>query len=427
MADLQQIQCPHCAAPVSQRGGKEIRSIVCAHCGTCLDNHDAFAAYNRFLSRNRPDVPVELGMEGTFKGARFTAIGLVEYTQRDMSGSYPWTEILLFSPTHGYAWLCREAGHWVFGREVKYAPENTPVGFSDPIFKTHLRVQGMVFKVFECATADLTYAEGELTWSAEHGRVEYVDAVAPPHLYGAERSANEIEYFRGEYLQPEEVYKAFGIKEKPSKPKGVFSCQPFSSHPLLRGLAEAAQFYTLLSGVLLLVTVFFLSGRVVFGQNVEVKPETESSVEFTVTESKSLVALRLDASLDNAWADFDVTIEDDDGEDVYGFTPQLSYYHGWEGGESWSEGSTHADTYFKVPEPGTYRLTIAGEGGTGDYNADNRSVLCGVRIKEGVKVSRYFVGLFALMLCLSGAAWYEKHKFERVRWADYYEELEEDD
>lgn len=426
--EIRKIQCPECAAPIPLYGGKDVLTVVCSHCGACLDEQEDFKLFKKFKTLKRPDVPLKIGMTGTIQSIPFIIIGIVEFTQKDGWGSYPWVEFLLFSKTHGYAWLCYEDGHYVFGREVKDAPVGRAITFHESVFKTTIQYKDKNFKIFEAASASITYVEGELTWRASVGDVmDYLDAVSPPYIYCVERGATEIEYFFGEYISPEAVCKSFDIKEKPKKPDGIFSCQPFTTNPILKGMANAGLFYAFISAVLLFGTLTYFRGETIFNQNIQINTATEREYSFTVTKSSGLMTMALYSPLDNAWTDVDVDISDDEDNQIYSFSQGLSNYHGYEGGESWSEGSQTSKTYFKVPEAGTYKFVISSEGGRGESAEGLSNIPCNVTIKQGCKVSRYFLILFLMMLCFAGIVEFDKYYFERKRWKDYYEDQEDDD
>ena len=423
ISEIRKIQCPQCAAPIPLYGGKDVLTIACSHCGACLDGQDEFKSFKQFKSLKRPVVPLKIGMTGTVQNISFIIIGIVEFTQRDDWGNYPWAELLLFSKTHGYAWLCYENGHYVFGREVKDAPVGRAIGFNEPIFKTTIYAKDKSFKVFECASASITYVEGELTWRAGVGdKIDYLDAVSPPYIYCVEQGSTETEYFFGEYISPEKVHKSFGIADKPEKPEGVFSCQPFTSFPVLKGIADAGSFFAVVSAISLLLILFFYRGEVVFSQNVQTLTGQESEYSFTVTRPNGLMAMHIYSPLSNAWANFDVSIVGDDDNEIYSFSKGLSYYHGYEGGESWSEGTQKAKAYFKAPEAGSYKLVISGEGGVEDWGDETMNISSVVTLKQGVKASRYFLLTFLFMV---GCAVIPRLWFGRERWKDYYEELYE--
>jgi len=70
---------------------------------------------------------------------------------------------------------------------------------------------------------------------------------------------------------------------------------------------------------------------------------------------------------------------------------EVSYYHGVEGGESWSEGSRRSSRTFAAPTPGSYQLSVAVEEG-------ERPVEVLVRVDERSFDSRWPYRIAFLML-----------------------------
>lgn len=97
---------------------------------------------------------------------------------------------------------------------------------------------------------------------------------------------------------------------------------------------------------------------------------------------------------------------------------QISYYSGVDGGESWSEGSERASAYFKVPEAGSYKLVIRGQGGRGSSSKAPPRANLTVTIKEGIIVSRYFVVLLVLCAFAFGLKYLGQWRFEAKRWGE---------
>lgn len=424
---IRSIKCTQCGAPINLLGDNKVLSITCPYCLTCLDAFDDYKIIEQF-QMGRPSCPLKIGMMGTLKGTEFIIIGIVQFTESDAWGSYPWLEFLLFSKTHGYAWLCRENGHFVLVREVKDIP-NRNISMTEPIKKTHFKVRDKTFTVFECSSASLTYVEGELTWIAQIGdRIQYLDAICPPYMYSVEQSKNEKEYSYGEYIEADEIHEAFGVKKKILK-KGVFACEPFQVSPLFKGISIAGFIYAFLSlGILFYMNSTYAGTTLPYRYIDGLKNGTLGrSNPFTINNPRHLISMELSSPLRNAWAFYDVSILNDQDEEVHGFGKELSYYSGVEGGESWSEGTTRAHAYFKVPEAGNYSVVVQAEGGEGEFSYDMQQQPLYINIKEGCKVIRYFVIFFIAMFGFSVFPWIRKYSFERERWKDYYEEQEDDD
>jgi hypothetical protein len=142
-----------------------------------------------------------------------------------------------------------------------------------------------------------------------------------------------------------------------------------------------------------------------------------------VTQPERLVALELDTSLSNAWLYFEITLLHDN-EEVYAIGKEVSYYEGYEDGESWTEGSRSATALFKVPAAGQYTLQVeTPEGGEGESAGNPPQGSVTLEVREGFVSTRYFL----LLALLSGVAslWHPVARwwFERRRW----QETEEDD
>ena len=421
---LKSINCTQCSAPLElYAGGRRIESITCGYCGSVLDAKKEFSTIKKFTEAQRPYyLPLSIGQQGTIKGVQFTIIGAIEY---EMTTEYSrWLEYFLYSPTHGYAWLEYENGHFVFSHKVR----DFPTGGMKGVEKAPFHVRDRKYKVFDFYTAKITYVEGELTWKANVGdKVKLIDGISPPYSFTKERTDYGIEYSAGEYLQPAEVAKAFNIKEGFNEPKGVYASQPFIANNFIRGLVDAGKIFAPITLLLFFFVLFIGSGQRIFNESISANEYLSENGSFArnfiVTQPDRLVELELSASLNNAWTWFDIEILKDQ-KPIFSLSQQISYYHGVEGGESWSEGSRSISTYFKVPEAGEYSIRLIGEGGSGYRGTSPQRKSLHLQITEGVIASRYFLimALIALLGWLSLPIY--KYHFEALRWGDYEEDDE---
>lgn len=410
---LRNINCTQCGAPLELHGGHRVRSITCAYCGSMLDTRDEYRVVRKFLDTKRPASPVRLGMAGRIKGVEFTVIGMLAYQTTD---AYGWIEFLMFSPTHGYAWLEQEGGHFVFSHRVRDMPDPPVTGG----FKSTFKARGQTFKVYEHCSAKVAYVEGELTWVANAGDVVHLtEGVAPPCIYSIERTEGEEEYSFGEYLPAAEVYTAFDIDEKPPYPSSVHGAQPYLPTPWVVSLSQAAKYVLPLALLLLVAVLVFGNGEPVLRHSIDPRGflAGAGSPPFQVDDPNALMALELHSPLDNAWAWFDVSVMQGE-EAVLSLSELISFYQGYEGGEHWSEGSQYATAYFKVPAAGSYSLYVTGKGGVGETGATPQNRSLHLVVSQGVMVSRYFVILAAVL----GVAYLLRHllrwRFEAKRWGD---------
>ena len=131
---------------------------------------------------------------------------------------------------------------------------------------------------------------------------------------------------------------------------------------------------------------------------------------FNITESDTLCELTVDSNVDNGWVYLDVALVDDQERALLDFSSEASYYHGVEGGESWSEGSRRDSTVFKVKDPGQYRLLVLGQkGDSGPHGVK-------LTVAEGVSIGRY--NAILAVLCLIGPIGFfvRRAMIEQARW-----------
>ena len=420
---VKSINCTQCAAPLEiYGGGRRIESLTCGYCGSVLDAKKQFATIKKFTGIVRPfPYPLRIGQEGILKGVKFTIIGAIQY---EVTTEYAtWLEYLLYSPTHGYAWLEYENGHFVFSHKVRDIPD----GQVADIEKARFTARGRNFRVYDFYTAKIVFVEGELTWQAQLGdEVRLTDGIDPPYSFTIEKTGQSLEYSAGEYLQPDEVARGFSL-DSLDKPVGVHASQPFIANSLIRGLVGAGKIFAPLSIILFLVVLLFGSGKQIFSDTISANEyfgdNGSFNREFTVSQPQRLVELELYANLNNAWTWYDIEILKDE-QPIFSLSQQISYYHGYEGGEHWSEGSRGVNTYFKVPAAGTYSFRLAGEGGSGNRSKTPQRQTLHVKINEGIIVSRYFLimAIISLLGLLSVPAY--KYHFEALRWGAYEEDDE---
>jgi hypothetical protein len=80
---------------------------------------------------------------------------------------------------------------------------------------------------------------------------------------------------------------------------------------------------------------------------------------FVVTDPDSVLKVVLASrGLDNAWMAVDVGVVQGEDTVIHVTDEDIEYYHGVEGGESWSEGSRKTAHYVRVPEAGSHRLLL---------------------------------------------------------------------
>jgi hypothetical protein len=218
-----QINCPHCAGPLTLHAPDQTLRVCCPNCQSLLDCQQGKLEYLQTLNMKLGEKPlIPLGSVGRLFDAEYTVIGFMERYVISEGVKYRWTEYLLSNPTIGFRWLVRSRGHWSF---VEPIPVSSVKEYSD-----HARYQNERFRLFDRGVAHVQYVAGEFYWRVTVGEeVNGADYIAPPRMVSFERSTteggSELNVSLARYVTKEEIETAFGLKDLPS-PWGVGAIQP---------------------------------------------------------------------------------------------------------------------------------------------------------------------------------------------------------
>ncbi len=420
---LRRVECESCGVDVPVHGGDDAESVVCPHCRSHLriDADDRTSVLASLKLHERPRIPFPLGTKCRFDGHEFILVGHVRYREfQDLV--YITDEFLLYNKQDGYRWLSRYQGHYSISEPLDEIPKT--VSPKVAARKSRFPFDGRTYQVFETNHGgyEISWVDGELPWVATVcDKSSYMDAISPPYLLSAEWTAKEMEWDRSRYLTREEVAAAFDVEpEKVSAGYGVAPNQPYPAGPFRRESAWVMFGFAMLN--LFLMVCFWGAGREV--QRYGISP-TDYAQEFVtepfeITHSNALCEVEYSADVDNSWVYLDVAVVDSQDRAVIETSAEMSYYHGYEGGESWSEGSRSDSSVFKLAKPGEYRFLLQGQAGAGETASSVSAYGKAVSIKvfEGIVLARYF-GLAAIVgLTWAGIEWFRRYWFEARRWGD---------
>ena len=413
------VACPNCGGGVQIHGAAKM--AVCNHCSHQLQlSGGEPKLLAGALGTQRPKFPLTCGQRGTLDGTQYHVVGILRYEEKDGVVRYHTDEFLLFNKEKGYRWLIRYEGHWNLADKLKGPPPGLKPKHSVRRQKFHY--QGQNWKVFERGKWKTTWVEGELPWVAHVGDESYyMDAVAPPLMLSAEWTANEVEWHQSTYMQTDEVAQAFNIKLLQRR-KGIGANQPFLVSPFRQQAAWAMLIFACLH---LLLAVGSCTSEGTRIAQFTVPPDEYSGKEyltpgFEVTSGSSLCYLRAESPVNNQWVYLEMAVVDEKDKALIELSQEMSYYHGVQGGESWSEGSKNDGKMFKLEEPGTYRLLMTGSAGHGNQGKypPGAGTNVTVSVYQDSTLLRYYVIFFIIGLCWAGWEWGRRGMFEAGRWAE---------
>jgi hypothetical protein len=215
--------------------------------------------------------------------------------------------------------------------------------------------------------------DGALPWVAKLGDAcDFVDMIDMPSVWsdrvperlGVEWAttddgdAHEVEAFVARDISPTLLASAFEGGVKPIVFRRVL--EPTRRSP---ARTRFGLIWAVLALCLMVITGIATNGSGEEVGRASVKasmssPPPEYSKPFTL-EDGALVAVRINSNTNNSWLYAEVDLVDAGSGESLGFVGrEVSYYHGVEGGESWSEGSRKWRETYIVPKGGRYKLRV---------------------------------------------------------------------
>lgn len=416
--------CRNCGASVTVRYPGHSLSAACESCGSIIDTSDSnfriLAEYQSKLFTAQPVIP--LGTRGKLFDKEWECIGFMLRT--DVASAYTWEEYLLFNPYYGYRFLTRNKGHWSFVTMLKEKPEIVS-GFVSkhgmPMPQAFYKAQN--YKIFYIGRAYVSFVLGEFYWKVKKGyEVDMKDFINPPYMLSSETDLTEKVWSQSEYVEPEVIKTAFKLKDIPPR-VGV---APNQLSPLTKQWEKLKQvwivFFIFICGVEFVhcstsANVNVFDKFYMYETNAKAK-DTITSPVFTVGKDVSNIQINFHAPVNNAWLYVGGELVNDEDNTTYPFEQTVEYYSGYDGGESWSEGSRDSSILISEVPKGNYYINMDIE--EGDYPAGYVHLTDQFHVWVKRDVPTFMNFLMALLIVSLYPIWFFFHsrKIEVDRWSD---------
>lgn len=408
---IQTFSCPNCGGSVGIRASGISISAVCQNCGSIIDisneNYKVIEKAAVRIVQSR----IPLGARAVLFGTEWETIGYC--IRSDITRVYKWREYLLFNPYQGFRFLVEADDHWNFVKMMRCDVEVNNA--------SKLKFDGRKYQLYSKEQAVVLYAMGEFYWRMQVGEETFVeDYIAPPYMLSMERSLSDEIWSHAVYVPNEEIGKAFGLQTLP-KHTGVSPNQPGPYQGKIGGII-----FTGILFFLLLITMQFISAQnaadqVVYHRKVEApatyKGQLLISDPIELTGSKSNVVISVTSSVDNNWAELDLTLANAATQETEDGTVTTEYYHGYDADGSWSEGDRTAEIIFSAVPAGKYYLQV--EPDAGAFTQGNPVTFDIVVARDKPVWSNFWI---TLGLLLFYPLWVRaRHKyFETKRWSNSF-------
>ena len=410
------LNCPQCGGAITLRSFQQAVTVVCENCHSILDAKDPtlkiLQQFQAITGELKPLIP--LGTRGKLRGTDYEVIGFQRRSIESDGVRYDWHEYLLFNPYKGFRYLSEYQGHW---NDISVC-KNLPTVRSSIVSTANYL--GENFRHFQTADATTGYVIGEFPWQVRVGeRAVVSDYVHPPHLLSCEQSSGETTWSVGEYIYPQEIWKAFNLPGQPPVPVGIFENQPAPSTVNLKTVWAAFIALSIFLLGLMAFTDMVASKDQVFTASYRLAPgpaKGEASFVTDIFELKgrdSNVEVKTSANVSNSWIYLNYALISQDTGRAWDFGREVSYYSGRDSDGSWTEGSRRDRVIVPSVPAGHYYLRIEPES-----DASHPAINYTVTVTRDVPVFSFYGWAFLALLVPAALISLKALSFERQRWAE---------
>ncbi|MGI4865954.1 MAG: DUF4178 domain-containing protein [Janthinobacterium lividum] len=425
------VSCPKCAAQVPCYDPARSEYFCCFNCRTYFRADPSAAGsaatvVSGFKKELPPGPSLPLGATGVLAGYHCRVTGYqVRSEKKDHTAEWreyqlrPLTPISGDDPIDFPLQLAEYQGHWLLIRRAREFPttENPrPKGAQEWTDQA-----GRKYQLWHRYQPIIRDAQGEFDWNIlDDEALNISEYTAPPYILSSEQLARRsATWYLAEHLEPRQVAAAFGLSVSglPMR-QGIGAAQPgpIPSWPHLLRVALAAVVALVLVQTAL---VLWQPPRQLLAQTftaTEASGTATSQVlvseAFTIAGPTALNAELQVPNLDNHWVEVTASLVNEQTGRGYEFTRSVEYYHGYEGGESWSEGSHSVEAVLRQVPSGRYHFNLYPSLDKGVGTAG-----LSLRVTQNTPLwSNFFLALLGLGLVPALLGW--RHTtFERERWA----------
>lgn len=351
------ISCPGCGAAQSV-ADENAQLLTCSYCGKHLELSPSEAKVLGGGNTHQWSFPIEIGESFRHKGVRYEVIGRI-VTLEDGDATEVTRHYLLFNPYRGSMWLAEYGGNYDLSEATHVMPRQAPLtAAKGDDLETH---DGRSWVAVETTASRIAYVDGALPWVAKVGdwihAAELIAADGSGEMYEAEATGTEVEYGVGRRVPIAAVRSALGRRDLPDPIVPLEDV--IGRRSTFRAILAIAAVALLVN--LVVLAVAWSSGHTVLRQSFSAAELTGEALSdpFEVATGNEVLRIELAArQLSNAWMAVDLAVVQGDDAVIHVDDADIEYYHGREGGESWSEGSRSTSRLVRVPEPGTYHLLL---------------------------------------------------------------------
>ncbi len=435
----EQLDCPHCHKPITLYDSTGSEYVVCPSCNYYFKFANGILHQQEHIAPIKYQPALEIGKQGILKGTPYKVLAYLE--KKEQATHYEWREYMLYNYTKGYAFLAEFDGHWNYIAGIQHFPQVD----NARVLGSTASMDGVDYLEYNRYTPVITAMLGEFDWDVYRERISAREFINPPMMLVREKNKqNEsvIDWYLGEYCEPEEIAAAFNV------PVGDFvervdigENQP---NPYKKRFQQSLRISIAALVIAIIIQIVFGTLRQtqvimnkdvaialppapradsakhdslaavagIFGQSNNGNFEYQSlrTSSFKIFSGPAPVEIEINAPVDNTWFEATIELVNEKDNQTWDVTKEVEYYHGYEDGESWSEGGTSGSVTVDDIPAGTYHINIYPYAGSTGLGQMNIKVTANIMLWQNILITFLLLCLYPLF------CWYFQRRYEVNRW-----------
>lgn len=398
------INCIKCGTSTSIENAIEVESFGCSSCKSLFSFINNELVFKKKYQYTSTVSLLKIGQKGIIEDVEYEVVGIII---KQTYQTYYSREYTLKGKDDSYRYLSESDGHWILLEEIP-----TDIDFSRN--NKTLTHNGIHFNLYDRTGAVIVGAYGFFDTRIPVSNLKVIDYIKPPFIISTENFDNKKTSYFGKHIPKSKVKKAFGNPELPYQ-SGIGVVQPF-----LFNVSNTAIVFCSVAILILITQILvnqnrtetaILSKNFAFSDYVGKDYVSES---FSLKGGSAPMTISIHSNVNNSWANAQVALVNEKTNEEEYATKDLEYYHGYEGGESWSEGSQGEKFNICGVAEGKYHLVITPQKQPEDYS--NESLSVNVVWREP-SMWNFFISVLVMGIVLV-AFFFANKNFEQRRWEE---------
>lgn len=343
--------CPLCKSGNEINRDFTITEYICSSCSHLIDIQKNTST--KVVKKPTGNVVLKVGQQGVIDDVEYTVTGIVI---RKYGNRIFWREYYLKDKKGEDAFLSESDGHWVLlhainEMDIKRRSRNSTI----------LEFGMRSFRRYETTECHIDAAAGFFEDRLDFGLSTYREYVNGSRMVSEEKSSGFTQYFSGTHISKYRVKNAFGIQSLPNY-SGIGIVQPFYLN-----FRQTVNIIGAAALVICLIQLYVLTSRTnrsVFEQEIhfaDVRNKEMVSKSFELSGGWAPLKVELSSNVNNSWANVGIGLVNETTSETVFASKDIEEYHGYEDGESWSEGGQNESFSFCGVPSGKYHFLISAE------------------------------------------------------------------